>query len=128
MAHLGWAQFRKWTKLLHLGNRRSAYTHRSRFGGNGGRRGFLTWAVSSLDLCPLARLLLFGSQTPAWPLSSKATRVSHRPDEVQEYAFVIVLQIGQVVGEVGEVIANAGLQVLSNMTIKRGQHAAAVLI
>ena len=60
--------------------------------------------------------------------TSKATRVSHRPDEVQEYACVIVLQVGQVVGEVCEVIANAGLQVLSNMTIKRGQHAAAVLI
>ena len=63
-----------------------------------------------------------------WPLSSKATGVSHRPDDVQEYAFVIVLQIGEVVGEAGEVIANAGFEVLSNMTINRGQRATAVLI
>ena len=68
------------------------------------------------------------SWTPACPLSSKATRVSHSPDEIHEYAFVVVLQIGQVVGEVCEVVANAGLQVLSNMTIDRDQRAAAVLI
>jgi hypothetical protein len=69
-----------------------------------------------------------GGWTPAWPLSSKATRVSHGPDEIQEYAFVVVLQIGQVVGEAGEVVADASLQVLGNMTIDRGQRAAAVLI
>ena len=93
--------------------------------------------VLNAKACNLANLTLIigdkhqfpgDSQIPAWPLFSKATRKSHRPDEVQEYASVIVLQIGQVVGEVGEVIANADLQVLSNMTIKRGQHAAAVLI
>jgi hypothetical protein len=76
---------------------------------------------------PFAQVLLFGSRTPACPLPSKATRVSHGPDEIHEYAFVVVLQIGQVVGEVGEVVANAGLQVLGNMTIDRGQHAAAAL-
>src|SRR5215470_13710215 len=68
------------------------------------------------------------SWTPACPLSSKATQVSHSPDEIHEYAFVVVLQIGQVVGEVCEVVAKAGLQVLSNMTIDRDQRAAAVLI
>src|SRR6266436_6173728 len=55
-------------------------------------------------------------------------RPSHSPDEIDEYAFVVVLQIGQVVGEVGEVVADAGLQVLANMTIDRGQCAAAPLI
>ena len=76
---------------------------------------------------PFAQLLLFGSWTPGCPLPSKATRVSHGPDEIHEYAFVIVLQIGQVVGEVGKVVANAGLQVLGNMTIDRGQRTAAPL-
>src|SRR5260370_19664682 len=58
----------------------------------------------------------------------EAKRPSHSPDEIDEYAFVVVLQIGQVVGEVGEVVADAGLQVLANMTIDRGQCAAAPLI
>src|SRR5258706_199762 len=66
--------------------------------------------------------------TPACPLPSEAKRPSHSPDEIEKYAFVVVLQIGQVVGEVGEVVADAGLQVLANMTIDRGQCAAAPLI
>jgi hypothetical protein len=68
------------------------------------------------------------SWTPACPLSSKATRVSHGPNKIHEYAFVVVPQIGQVVGEASEVVANAGLQVLGNMTIDRDQRAAAILI
>ncbi len=35
------------------------------------------------------------------PLPSEAPRASHSSDEIDEYAFVVVLQIGQVVGEVG---------------------------
>src|SRR5437870_13699166 len=77
---------------------------------------------------PFTQRLLFGSWSPACPLPSEAKRPSHSPDEIDEYAFVVVLQIGQVVGEVGEVVADAGLQVLANMTIDRGQCAAAPLI
>src|SRR6266849_5970795 len=77
---------------------------------------------------PFTQRLLFGSWRPACPLPSEAKRPSHSPDEIDEYAFVVVLQIGQVVGEVGEVEADAGLQVLANMTIDRGQCAAAPLI
>ncbi len=60
--------------------------------------------------------------------TQQSPRVSHGPDEIDEYAFVVVLQVGQVVGETGEVVADASLQVLSDMTIDRGQRAAAVLI
>ena len=77
---------------------------------------------------PAKLLLLFGSWTLACPLRSEAARVSHGPDNIHEYAFVVVLQIGQVVGEAGEVVADASLQILSDMTIDRGQRAAAVLI
>ena len=38
---------------------------------------------------------------------------------------MVVPQVGQVVGEVGEVVADAGLQVLADVTIDRGQRAAA---
>src|SRR5712664_1023172 len=68
-----------------------------------------------------------GDWTAACPLSSEATRASHTPDEIDEDAFVVVLQVGQLVGEVGEVVAHASLQVLANMTIDRGQRAAAAL-
>ncbi len=78
-------------------------------------------------LSPFTQRLLFGSWTPASPLPSKAARASHGPDEIDEYAFVVVLQIGQVVGEVGEVVADASLQVLANVMIDRGQRAAAAL-
>src|SRR5215468_8253682 len=63
---------------------------------------------------------------------SKAPRMSTRallgPDQINEYASVVVLQIGQLVREVGEVVADASLQVLADVTIDRGQDAAAVLI
>src|SRR5512146_2277350 len=49
------------------------------------------------------------------------------PDEIDEYAFVVVPQVRQVVGEVGEVVAGADLQVLADVTIDRGQRAAAAL-
>ena len=77
---------------------------------------------------PFTQRLLVESWTPARPLHSEATWASHSPDQIDEYAFVVVLQIGQVVGEVGEVVAHAGFQVLANMTIDRGQRAAAPLI
>jgi hypothetical protein len=67
-----------------------------------------------------------GLQHARWP--AKPTRVSHGPHEIKKYAFVVVLQVGQLVGEVGEVVANAGLQVLANMTIDGGQRAAPALI
>jgi N-methylhydantoinase B/oxoprolinase/acetone carboxylase alpha subunit len=41
------------------------------------------------------------SCTPPCLLPSESTRASHGPDEIHEYAFVIVLQISQVVEEVG---------------------------
>jgi hypothetical protein len=71
--------------------------------------------------------LLFGSWSPACPLPSEATRASHSPDDIEEYAFVVVLQVGQLVGEVGEVVAHANLQVVANAMIDRGQRAAAAL-
>src|SRR5262249_34961245 len=48
-------------------------------------------------------------------------------DEIEEYAFVVVLQVGQVIGEIGEVVADADLQVLADMTIDRSQRAPAAL-
>ena len=70
--------------------------------------------------------MLFGSWSPD-PLPSEATRASHSPDEIDDYTFVVVLQVRQVVGEAGEIVAYASLQVLANMTIDRGQRAAAPL-
>src|SRR5436309_6429928 len=55
------------------------------------------------------------------------TLASPGPDEIDEYAFVVVPQVGQVVGEVGEVVADADLQVLADVTIDRGQRATATL-
>src|SRR6266516_707465 len=49
------------------------------------------------------------------------------PDEIDEYALVVVLQVGQVVGEVGEVVADASLQVLADLTIDCRQRASAAL-
>jgi len=40
---------------------------------------------------------------------------------------MVVLQVGQVVGEVGEIVADASLQVLADVMIDRGQRAAATL-
>src|SRR6478735_2704667 len=56
------------------------------------------------------------------------TRASLGPDQINEYASVVVLQVGQLVGEVGEVVAHAGLQVLADVMVDRGQDAAASLI
>jgi hypothetical protein len=56
-----------------------------------------------------------------------ATRELHTPDEIKKYAFVVVFQVGQLVGEVGEVVAHASLQVVANVTIDYGQRAAAAL-
>ena len=55
------------------------------------------------------------------------TQASLGRDEIEEYAFVVVLQVGEVVGEVGEVVAGAHLQVLAEITIDRGQRAALAL-
>src|SRR5438046_10057748 len=86
--------------------------------------------ASNYDGLTLARTALICQRKWRWVVSGlvSGTRASHSPDEIDEYAFVVVLQIGQVVGEVGEVVADAGLQVLANMTIDRGQCAAAPLI
>ena len=55
-------------------------------------------------------------------------RASLGPDDIEEYSFVVVLEVGQVVGEAREVVANANFQVLANVTIDRGQHAVAPLV
>src|SRR5262249_23957531 len=63
---------------------------------------------------------------------SKAARMSTGaslgPDEIDEYAPVVVPQVGQVVGEVGEVVADANLQILAHVMIDGGKDAAAALI
>jgi hypothetical protein len=41
---------------------------------------------------------------------------------------MVALQVGQFVGEVGEVVTHASLQVLADAMIDRGQGAAAALI
>jgi hypothetical protein len=107
---------------------RRKWAEENESGGRGTGRWSAQDAPGLPTFVPFKQLLLFGSRTPACPLPGKATRVSHGPDEIHEYAFVVVLQIDQVVGEAGEVVADASLQVLSDMTIDRGQRAAAVLI
>jgi hypothetical protein len=72
--------------------------------------------------------LLFGSGTPVCAMPSEATRASLGRDDVKEYAFVVVLQVVQIVGEIGEIVADAGLHVLAEAMINRSQHAAAGLI
>jgi hypothetical protein len=59
---------------------------------------------------------------------SKESRASLGPDQINEYASVVVLQVGQLVREVGEVVADAGLQVLADVMVDCGQDAAAALI
>ena len=56
------------------------------------------------------------------------TRASLGPDDIEEYASVIVVQVGHVVGKAGEVVADASLQILANASIERRQDAAAGLI
>ena len=58
----------------------------------------------------------------------KCSRASFSPDQINEYASVVVPQVGQFVGEVGEVVADASLQVLADVMIDGGQDAAAALI
>ena len=53
-------------------------------------------------------------------LSDESVSALHSPDDIEEYAFVVVLQVGQLVGEVGEVVAHANLQVVANAMIDRG--------
>src|SRR5216684_4403880 len=55
---------------------------------------------SQADYSPFTQRLLVASWTPARPLHSEATRASHTPDEIDEDAFVVVLQVGQLVEEV----------------------------
>jgi hypothetical protein len=84
-------------------------------------------AVRIPTFSPFTQRLLFGSWTPACPLPSEATRASLGRDDVKEYAFVVVVQVGQIVGEIGEIVADAGLHVLAEAMINRSQHAAAGL-
>src|SRR5678815_4895459 len=56
-----------------------------------------------------------------------ASWASFGSDEINEYAFVVVPQVGQVVREVGKVVAGANLQVLADVTIYCSQHASAAL-
>ncbi len=53
---------------------------------------------------------------------------SFGPDQINEYASVVVLQVGQFVGKVGEIVADASLQVLADVMVDRGQEAEAALI
>src|SRR6266487_3736924 len=87
-------------------------------------------AVSSRSPGPT---MLYHSKTDrVWWQSSHApgnsrSRASLGPDEIDEDTFVVVLQVGQVVGEVGEVVANTDLQVLADVTIDCSQRATATL-
>src|SRR5262249_2635068 len=47
---------------------------------------------------------------------------------IEEYASMVVVKVGQFVREVGEVVADANLQVLGDVMVDRSQHAAPVLI
>src|SRR6185437_14532444 len=60
--------------------------------------------------------------------TSRSCGLSLGPDEIEEYAFVVVLEVGQVVGEIGEVVADANLQVLADAMIDRCQCAATGLV
>jgi hypothetical protein len=51
-----------------------------------------------------------------------------RRDEAEEDAFVVEVQVRQVIREVGEVVADAGFHVRADVTINRGQCATAALI
>src|SRR5215467_14545784 len=50
------------------------------------------------------------------------------PNEIEEYAVMVVLEVSQVVRKVGEVVADASLQILADVIIDRCQRAAAALI
>src|SRR5262245_31634214 len=52
----------------------------------------------------------------------------HAADEIEECAPVVVAQVGQVVGEVGEIVAGADFEMLAEVTIYPDQGASAALI
>ena len=52
-------------------------------------------------------------------LRCELRRASLGSDEIEEYSPVVVLQVGQVVGEIGEVVADASLQILADAMIDR---------
>src|SRR5215831_9999196 len=56
------------------------------------------------------------------------SRASHGPDEIDEYASMVELQVGQFVGEIGEVVADTSLQILADVMVDCGQDAAAALV
>src|SRR5262249_36599351 len=56
-----------------------------------------------------------------------STQASHGPDEIDENASMVVLQVSQLVGEIGEVIADTSLQVRGDAMVDRSQSAAAAL-
>ena len=49
-------------------------------------------------------------------------------DQVHKDTIIVKAQIGQIVGEVGEVIADTDFGIVSDMTIERGQNAGALVI
>jgi len=49
------------------------------------------------------------------------------PDEIEEYTLVVVLQVSQVVGEVGEIVADTSLQILADVMIDGCKCATAAL-
>src|SRR4030095_4805427 len=51
------------------------------------------------------------------------SRALHAADEVDEGALVVVVEVGQVVGEVGEVVAGAHLEVLAEVVVDGAQRA-----
>src|SRR5215831_4652020 len=51
-----------------------------------------------------------------------------RSDKIEEYAFVVVLQIGQIVRKVSEVVADSDLQILADAPINRRERTATALI
>jgi hypothetical protein len=57
-----------------------------------------------------------------------STQASLGPDQINEYASVVVRHVVQFIGKVGEVVAHASLQVLAAVMVDRGQNAAAALI
>src|ERR1051326_7627722 len=80
---------------------------------------------SSRQLYHLAGCVLESAMSKAPRIS---TRASLGANEVNEYTSVVVPQVGELVGKVGEVVAHAGLQVLADVMVDRGQDAAAALI
>ena len=76
---------------------------------------------------PLLISMAMASTSVSNRRDAKPARASLSTDEIEEHAFVVVLQVGQVVGEVGEVVAGADLHVVADVAIDRGQGSAAPL-